>query len=189
MRGKAPLEESTRAEQFGSAEIGRNLVFAGLFLLAAELIGELVVSRVKGFYAHTTFSSGPFKNYDADVLSRDKDVFKASLLFLRDHLGAITSEQVMDVLSVRAHRNVLAHELSSRVASLDPLESEMLLTRARDVLFTLSNLWTRMEIGPDRGLASVDVDWSRVHGEALALLDRVIEKTHHLRSAATLNDG
>jgi hypothetical protein len=133
-----------------SAEVSRNLIYAGLFLVADELIKNLVVSRVRTFYAHTTFGpAAPFKSYEDDVLTRNKHVFEASLFFLRDHLKALTSEQILAIHAVRAHRNVLAHELSEQVASLESDKNEGLLTRARDALFSLSNLWTRIDIGAD----------------------------------------
>jgi hypothetical protein len=183
------VRDSTAVKALSSAEVSRNLIYAGLFLVADELIKNLVVSRVKAFYAHTTFGPGPFKSYEDDVLSRHKHVFEANLFFLRDHLKALTSEQVLAIHAVRTHRNILAHELSEQVVSLDPGKNEGLLTRARDALFSLSNLWTRIDIGADPELASWDIDWSQVHGDDLVLLDRVIEKTRDLRSAASKDDG
>lgn len=182
--------DSEHVEALSSEEVGRNLLYAGLFLIAAELIGKLVVTRVRDFYANVTFGPGmPFKNYELDVSSRNKDTYKASVLFLRDHLEALTSEQVLDILAVRTQRNALAHELSERISSLDPAENERLLERARNALFSLSNLWTRMDIGADPEFASMEIDWAKVHSDDLVLLDHVIMKTRDLRGAASEGDA
>lgn len=157
-------------------DVGRRLINAGLFLLAAELIGDLVVRRVRSFYEHVTFGSGaPFKSYDVDVKARHKDIYQASLFWLRDHMEALTSEQVMDIQAVRTRRNALAHDLSTALLSDGTDNDEDLLDRARRALFSLSNLWVRMEIQADPEFQSPDIDWESVHSTDFGLLDRVIE--------------
>lgn len=178
-----------KVETLSPAAVSTALIYAGLFLVAHELIKKLVVAPVKHFYENTTFGPGmPFTTYDDDVLSRHKHVFEASLLYLRDHVKVLTAEQVAAIQQVRKHRNVLAHKLSSRIGSLDPVENERLLTAARDALFRLSNHWTYVEIGCEPELASSDIDWTQVYGEDLELLDCVIEKTRDLRSVASTHD-
>ena len=177
-------------ETLSSAAATRALVYAGLFLVAYELIRNLVVAPVKRFYDKTTFAPGmPFRTYEDDVLSRHKDVFEASLLYLRDHFKALTPEQVSAIQDVRRQRNSVAHALSKQLSSLDPLVNENLLTAARDALFSLSNHWTYVEIGCDPEFADLDPDWTQVCGEDLTLLDFVIEKTRDQRRIASGDDG
>lgn len=184
------MRNSRSVEALSSAELSRNLVYAGLFLVAAELIKELVVTRVKEFYSDTVFGPGlPFTSYAKDVRSRHKIAYEASLLFLRDHLKALGPEHVLAIQAVRERRNKLAHELAKRIVSMNPVENEALLTRARSALFRLSNLWTYFDIGADPELASKDIDWTQVYGEELMLLDHVIEKTRELRGAKDEKDG
>lgn len=169
-------------EDLGGSDVARNLVYAGLFLLGLELIGDLMVRRVRFFYDRVTHGLGmPFTTYEQDVLSRNKDVFKASVLWLRDHLEAISSEQAMDILAVRTRRNALAHELAAEIVALDPAFNEDLLVRARNALFALSNFWVRIEIGVDPEFQDIGIEWDEVHGEDLSLLDAVIRKTHEMR--------
>jgi hypothetical protein len=166
------------------AELSRNLIYAGLFMLAYELVKPLVIERVKGFYANTTFGSGmPFTTYEQDVLSRHKSAFEASLLYLRDHFEAINSQDIMDIQSLRTHRNVLAHELSRMLHEMDPEQNEQLLLRARSALSHLSRFWMRIELGADPDFLALDPDWDTVVGEDLILLDQVIETTHAYRMA------
>lgn len=181
-----PDEDS---ETLSCVAVTRGLIYAGLFLVAHELIKKLVVAPTKSFYKDTTFAPGmPFKSYEHDVLSRHENVFEASLFYLRDHLRALTPVQVSAIQDVRKHRNVLAHELSKQLASADPVENERLLTAARDALFSLSNHWTYVEIGCDPEFAALDPDWTQVYGEDLELLDCVIEKTRNLRGIASSDD-
>jgi hypothetical protein len=65
------------------------LAYAGLVLLAFELLKSMIVKPIKVFYAHTTFSGGPFVSYEHDVMSRHKSEFEACLLYLRDFMEAI----------------------------------------------------------------------------------------------------
>jgi hypothetical protein len=160
-----------------SAEVNRNLAHAGLFLVAYELVKELVVKRVKGFYEGVTFGEGmPFKSYDEDVLARHKNVFEASLLYLRDHFQAISSEDLDAIQMLRQHRNRIAHDLPRMLPHMDAAASDALLSSARESLFRLSNFWVYIDIGADPAFKSQNIDWETVAGADLALLDRIIEQ-------------
>jgi hypothetical protein len=164
-------------DKLSPSELNRNLVHAGLFLVAFELVRELVVKRVKGFYKGVTFGGGmPFKSYEHDVLARDKNVFEASLLYLRDHFQAISSEDLNVIQALREYRNRIAHELPHLLPSMDLAANEALLSRAREALFRLSNFWVYIEIGSDPEFTSQNIDWETVAGEDLILLDQIIER-------------
>lgn len=171
-------------DSLSPAELNRNLVYAGLFLVAFELVRELVINRVKGFYANTTFGPGMlFRTYEQDVLARHKHAFEASLLFLRDHFEAISPDDVMAIQALREHRNVIAHELPRILPIMDPSENERLLLRAREALFRLSNFWVFIDIGADPEFKSKALDWKQIAGEDLMLLDHIIHETHSQRMA------
>jgi hypothetical protein len=156
-------------------ELNRNLVHAGLFLVAFELVRRLVVKRVKGFYEGITFGEGgPFKSYEHDVLARHKDVFEASLPYLRDHFEAISAQDLNAIQALRQHRNLIAHELPRLLPTMDPAANYALLSRAREALFRLSNFWVYIDVGADPEFKSQDIDWENVAGEDLMLLDQII---------------
>ena len=162
-------------------ETTRNLVHAGLFLVAFELIKQLVVKRVESFYNGIEYGpGGPFKNYKADVLVRHKHVFEASLLYLRDHFEAISAEDLDAIQRLREYRNEIAHNLPTMLGAMDPVSSEALLVRARESLFRLSNFWVYIDVGADPEFR--DTDWKTVYGSDLVLLDRIIDQTHSLRA-------
>lgn len=164
-------------------ELNRNLVHAGLVLVAFELVRKLVVNRVKAFYDGVTFAEGlPFKNYEHDVLSRHKHVFEASLLYLRDHFEAISADDLDAIQALRKHRNSIAHDLPSMLLNMDRVESENIIIEARKSLFRLSNFWTYIDVGADPEFVSQNIDWEAVAGEDLILLDEIIEQTRRIRT-------
>lgn len=162
------MQSRKSVESLSPGELNRNLIYAGLFLAAFELIKELVTRPVKGLYAYTYTSSGtaiPCHDYEQDVLARHKNEFEASLLYLRDYLEAISSEDFMAIQVLRKHRNDIAHNLPRMLPVMDPAENERLLSRARESLFRLSNFWIKIDIGSDPEFTSQDVDWEQVVGE------------------------
>jgi hypothetical protein len=155
-------------DNLSPSELNRNLVHAGLFLVAFELVRERVVNRVKRLYRGVTFGEGmPFKSYENDVLARDNNVFEASLLYLRDYVEAINSEDLNAIQALREYRNRIAHELPHLLPNMNPAANEALLSRAREALFRLSNFWVYVEIGSDP---------EAIAGEDLMLLDQIIER-------------
>ncbi len=100
-------------------ELTSALAYAGFILVAFELVKSLTVNSTKAFYSNITFSSGsPFKSYEEDVLSRHKNQFESCLLYLRDFMGAIDSEDVLTIHALRKHRNDLAHDLPGMLHNL-----------------------------------------------------------------------
>lgn len=120
-------------------ELTQSLSYAGFILLSYELVKALIVSPIKAFYANTSFGEGmPFTSYESDVKSRHKSEFQACLLYLRDFMEAIDSEDVLTIDAFREHRNKMAHELPNSL-TIRPQEYVPLLERVDKALFKLSN--------------------------------------------------
>ncbi len=87
-----------KVADFTEEELTRLLSYAGFVLIAFELVKSLIVNPIKAFYANTTFGAGmPFNSHEEDVLSRHKDQFEACLLYLKDFMQAIDSEDVLTI--------------------------------------------------------------------------------------------
>ena len=158
------------------------LSYAGLVLLAFELLKGMIVKPIKAFYAHTTFSGGPFVSYEHDVLTRHKNEFEACLLYLRDFMEAIGSEDVISIQNLREHRNELAHNLPAHLSALR-IENYAELFRATDkALFKLSSYRTYMEIGADPQFKALEIDWNTVKGHEYLLYEEVLNKLQSIRS-------
>jgi hypothetical protein len=164
-------------------ELAQVLAYAGLVLVAFELVKSLIVKPIKGFYTDVTFGNGmPFKSYEEDVLSRHKNEFEACLLYLRDFMRAIDSTDVLTIQGLRKHRNELAHDLAYRLDDLKIEDYAQLLEKSAKALFKLSNHRTYIEIGSDPAFQNRGIDWDTVKGPEYVLFDEVLNKVHALKA-------
>ena len=158
------------------------LAYAGLVLLAFELLKSMIVKPIKAMYSHTTFAGGPFVSYEQDVKSRHKDEFEACLLYLRDFMQAIDADDMTCIQELRRHRNELAHNLPEQLASLR-VEDYAELFRATDrALFKLSNYRMYIEIGADPAFKNLGIDWNTAKGNEYLLYEEVLGNIQSLRS-------
>ncbi len=171
----------TALEDLSTEEVREALAYAGLVLVSFELVKSLIVKPIKFFYADVTFGEGmPFKSYDEDVLFRHRNEFEACLLYLRDFMEAINSEDLMTVQALRKHRNDLAHDLVARLPDLRLQDYQPLLENVDRTLFKLSNYRTRMEIGADPELQGRGIDWDSMKGHEYLLFEEIVKKVRLL---------
>jgi len=169
-------------EQSTETELTDVLAYAGLVLVAFELVKSLVVKPIKGFYAHTTFGSGmPFVSYEQDVLTRHKNEFEACLLYLRDLMQVIDSDDLGAIQDLRKHRNDLAHDLPSRLESLKVEDYAQLLKATDKALFKLSNHNAFIEIGASPRTKALNIDWEVAEGHEYTLFKSVVGKVQRLK--------
>ncbi|MEW6068111.1 MAG: hypothetical protein AB1610_07465 [Nitrospirota bacterium] len=167
----------SKVENLTEEELTRALAYAGFILVAFELVKSLIVKPIKAFYAGVTFGKGlPFKSYENDVLSRHKNEFEACLLYLRDFMKAIDSDDLLAIQGLRKHRNDLAHDLVNRLHDLEIESFVPLLEKANKALFKLSNYRTYMEIGSDPKFQGKGIDWSTVKGHEYIVFEEVLNK-------------
>ena len=164
-------------------DLTRSLAYAGFVLLAYELVKSLIVGPIKLFYQDTSFGSGPFSSYELDVKSRHKNEFEACLLYLRDFMQAIDSEDVLAIQGLRKHRNDLAHDLPAELRRLDVDSYAPLLEKADKALFKLSNYRTYMGIGHDPEFRDKGINWDTVYGTEYMIFKEVVEKVKILQRA------
>jgi hypothetical protein len=171
-------------ENLSEKELTRVLTYAGFILVAFELAKSMIVNPIKVFYEHVTFVEGmPFKSYEEDVLSRHKYQFEATLLYLKDFMESIDSEDVLTLQTLRRHRNDLAHDLPNILGTLDLEHHLPLLEKADRVLFKLSNYLTYMEIGSDPAFKNKGIDWDTIKGPEYMLFEDILHKVRILRNA------
>jgi len=153
------LKQVTQAQNLPPEALARGLTYAGFVLVGYELMKAMIVGPIKAFYKDTTFRQAmPFKTYDEDVRSRDKNEFEACLLYLRDYMEAIDDADFNTIQELRNHRNELAHDLVRRLPILRVGEHQSLWERVDRTLFKLSNYRTRMEIGADPEFQALGID-------------------------------
>ena len=148
-------------------------MYAGFVLVAYEIVKSMIVEPIKLFYADMTFGSGvPFKSYDEDVRFRHANEFEACLLYLKDFMEAIDSEDLSTIQALRKHRNEIAHDLTSRINQLKIEDHEPLFEKVNQTLFKLSNYRAYVEFGADPDFS--EINWSRAAGHEYALFEEIV---------------
>lgn len=109
----------TSVQDLTAEEFARRLTYARFVLISYELVQSMIVKPIKLFYQDVIFDGGgPFKSYEEDVRTRHQNEFEACLLYLRDFMKAIDSQDMITIQSLRIHRNELAHDLVDRLSTL-----------------------------------------------------------------------
>ena len=158
-------------------ELTRALNYVGLVFIAFELMKSMIVKPIKAFYQNVSFAeSMSFKSYEVDVLSRHKDQFEASLLYLRDFMEAIDNDDMNAIQELRKHRNELAHDLVNKLPDLQIESHAQLFSRVNTSLFKLSNYRTYMEIGADPEVRKLEIDWNTLKGNEYLIFEDVLGK-------------
>jgi len=158
-----PEDYRRRLEAKLKPEVIRStLSFAGLYQVTHEMIKRSVVDDVRGFYSLGFDETGLRYDeaaYSRDVLSKAKDRFRASLLWLV-HAEAISQTQADRLDAVYAHRHDLTHELVRYVVDPDFNPDIQLFIDALAILKALRTFWAQIEIdiGSFEHLGEVDAD-------------------------------
>jgi len=171
----------SKVESLTEEELTRALTYAGFVLVLFELVKGLIVKPIKAFYSDMTFGEGmPFKSYEEDILSRHQNEFEACLLYLRDFMEALDSDDLLAIQGLRKHRNDLAHDLVNKLQHLEIESYAPLLEKANKALFKLSNYRTYMEIGSDPQFQNKGINWDTVKGHEYVIFEEVINKVKAL---------
>lgn len=167
----------SKIEDMTSQEITLLLTYSGFILVAFEFVKSLIINPIKYFYMDTTFDkNSPFNSYEKDVMSRHHNEFEACLLYLRDFMEAINSEDLLTIQELRKYRNTLAHNLIDELQSLNIKSYVPLLEKVDKVLFKLSNYRTYMEIGANPEFKNKCINWDTVKGYEYILFEEVLKK-------------
>jgi hypothetical protein len=89
-----------------------NLMFSSLYIATFEAFKDYVIEEVK-FFFNTGFRDGQYTfnpKYNTHVVSKDKSIVKATLLWLKD-MEAIDAKDIETYDVLRQYRNKLSHEL------------------------------------------------------------------------------
>jgi hypothetical protein len=149
MRGNHDPGELAQLEaKLQPERIRATLSFAGLYQLTHEMIKQAVLDQVRSFYLRGFDESGYLydeDSYRAQVLSRHKQKFRASLLWLVES-NAITLAQADRLQEIQDHRHDLTHELVKYIADVKFEPKLALFVDALTILRDLNRFWTQVEI-------------------------------------------
>ncbi|MFF0709483.1 MULTISPECIES: hypothetical protein [Gordonia] len=145
------------------------MAFAGLYQLTHEMIKQIVLDKVRGYFCVGVIELGDVMSmqerepYEREVLLlAPQSAFRASLLWLIQ-MDAITVEQADKLNDVYAHRHDLTHELAKYVVDPDHEPHVELLVDAITILRDLDRFWAQVELGIGsfdhvEGIEDVDPD-------------------------------
>ncbi len=172
--------EDVSIESLSPEELTRRLTYVGMTLLAYEILKTMIVKPIKYFYLDVIFGPGlPFKSYKEDVKSLHKDIFEASLMYLRDKMQCIENSDFDTIQELRKHRNELAHELVDNLPELRIEDYSDLWERVNKAVFKLSNHNTYMEIGSDPDFKWIK-DWDALKGPEYLFFEAAIDRLKSL---------
>ncbi len=95
-----------------------NLTFCSLYIMLYETTTDYIIQQVKDFYITGYDDDLGFtidaKKYKKDVLSKDKNVLNASLLWFKN-ADAINQDSIVKFSEIRKYRNILVHEMLNNI--------------------------------------------------------------------------
>ena len=172
--------EDVSIQALSPEEVTRRLTYVGLTLLTFELLASMIIKPIKFFYLATSFPPDwPFKSYKDDVESLHKDIFEASLMYLRDKMQSIENSDLETIKELRRHRNELAHELVDRLPELRIEDHVALWERVNQAVFKMSNYHTKIEIGADPDFKWIE-DWNTLKGPEYLFFEAVMDRLKSL---------
>jgi len=169
-----------KASDLSEHELTTILAYSAYVLVCHELIKGMIIQPIRDFYKNTTFENMPFKSYGEDVRVRHKNEFQACLLYLRDFMKAIDNRDINIIQSLRKHRNDLAHNLHKRLDIKNIDGNVVLMEKAKEVIFKLSNYRAYVEVGQEPELR--EVNWGTVKGHEFLIIENIIEKVKCLNA-------
>jgi hypothetical protein len=163
------------AHKLSPEEVRRNLVKASVFITAYELMKDAILRNVSGFFISGFDQSGLTHSpeYERDVLSRDKNKVRASLLWLLD-MKAITPDNLAAFDEMRKHRNEVAHDLPKLL--VDPAFSVdlHLLNELHIMLRRLDRFFGEIEVDTNPDFDGKQVDLDGIKSGTTLLLEYII---------------
>jgi len=160
------------------ATLRRNLMLAGLFIAAHEMLMDSLVRQVKEVFVYENGDARVEDHYRTSVLSLDpKYPLRASCLWLRD-ANVLGEQDVQTVDAIRRHRNELAHDLPSFLADTDRSVSLELLTSTRELLGKVDR-WFAVNVhaASDPAFDGIEVDESEVTSGRMVFLQIITDAT------------
>jgi len=121
-----------------------NLIAASLFLAAYETLRASIIDRIRGFFTHDFDENGMIvgEAYGTKVLSLDKSPLRASVLWLKE-MSAIDDFDIAQIDRIREHRNELAHDLPTFIATAEAEINIQLLSEILALVTKIDRWWIR----------------------------------------------
>jgi hypothetical protein len=166
------------ADKFLNPErVKSNLILSSLYLSAYELLKSAIIENIKDLF---TFGfdadSKPIldNEYSEQVRKIDRDLLRASCLWLEKN-GAMSHEEVEQVVQLRNHRNQIAHELPRLLIDSGLNLNIDYFVHVRQLLEKIEVWWIlNFEIPSNSDFDGVEVDPKEITPGRVVALDYLI---------------
>lgn len=123
--------------------IKKHLKIASLYLAGYELLKSSIIDDVKDFFI--------VSDYNAEVVQKHKKLFEASCLWLAK-VGAISQNDVIELQSIREHRNKIAHDLPTLLIDDEYNIDISLLRKMKYYIDTIGKFWVKLYTDADQSV-------------------------------------
>ena len=165
MQRKKPLDQEKHFKDWmkflDESEVKFQLITASLYLTAYDLLIDTIVRKIEEFYTDGFDENGFIisDKYKTQVRGiYKKDIVLASTKWLVQN-KVITESESERIKIFKAHRNVLAHELTKMISDSDANTKTEFIAEIRDIYFKVQKWWFvefECQINPD--LSHLDTD-------------------------------
>jgi len=159
-----------------------NLAKAGLFALAYELLKDSIIERPKDFFTMCGVRNDG--TYTKEVLSKHPNRLIASCRWFQEN-GAITADEVAEVIEFREHRNYIAHELPNVLLGARSHIQEAKLVRLFEILCKIDRWWiSEVEIPTNPDFDGKEVRASEIRSGSMEFISYLISVVYDLEDTA-----
>jgi hypothetical protein len=148
-------------EEFLNPEVLRGkLISASLYLAAFKMLKDSIVDRLRDFYTFHFDEAGghPDREYDLDVLSRNRSPVHASMSWLIER-NAIDQSDIETFEKLKACRNRIAHEMAQLALPGGTYDHLTLFADLVALLRKVETWWiVNVEIPTNEDFAGMDID-------------------------------
>lgn len=171
-------ENAEQWERFLDPDVVRpSLFLAAMFITTFEVLKASIVDDIRNFYTIGFGENGPTleREYQSDVLSKNKSVLYASLQWLREN-EAIDDEDLATFEKLKSTRNLLAHQLFGVVTGQVSSEHEAQFDALVALLRKIGVWWVvNVEIRTDPEFDGREIDEDGIVTGAVLSLQMLID--------------
>lgn len=174
-------------ERFLNPDVLREtLIQSALFLASWEILKGSCIEHLKSFYSNgcefnaetkqVIWKVGP--EYKNKVTSLNpKDEFDACCRWFVNS-GAISEQDLQEIVRIRQHRNMVAHELPKFIGSIDKMIDRQILKALTDITRKIDIWWLReIELPTNPDFSDDDIEsikWEEVSGGSSMVLGIIL---------------
>jgi hypothetical protein len=154
-----------------------NLIIASLYITAYEILRNSIIDRIRDFFISNIDEKGFTigSHYQIQVLSKNKSLLFASLLWLRDN-HAINDEDLSKFRNIKNIRNKIAHEINLLIVEGFPEDFQTWFQEMIYLLNKIERWWIiEFDIPVSLGMSKNEIDEEEIIPGPIALLKIMLD--------------